>query len=275
MTMQYSSATADAPAVTVVIPVYNEESRLARSIERLVPFLTASFPWSWEVVIADNGSTDRTLEIARRLSERHPAVRVLHRDEKGRGGALRQAWCESQAAVLSYMDVDLASDLAAFPLLIERLLDGTFDLATGSRLLALSSTRRSLKREIISRAYNYLVKSIFHTRFSDAQCGFKAITRKAARELLPLVESSGWFLDTELLVMAEALGYRILDLPIRWLEDAESRVNVWRTIRKTSPAWTGSGIACATSSAEIRLACKPQRVCGPERRTLAKTSKKL
>jgi hypothetical protein len=157
---------------------------------------------------------------------------VLHRDEKGRGGALRQAWCESQAAVLSYMDVDLASDLAAFPLLIERLLDGTFDLATGSRLLALSSTRRSLKREIISRAYNYLVKSIFHTRFSDAQCGFKAITRKAARELLPLVESSGWFLDTELLVMAEALGYRILDLPIRWLEDAESRVNVWRTIRE-------------------------------------------
>jgi glycosyltransferase involved in cell wall biosynthesis len=232
MTMQYSSATADAPAVTVVIPVYNEESRLARSIERLVPFLTASFPWSWEVVIADNGSTDRTLEIARRLSERHPAVRVLHRDEKGRGGALRQAWCESQAAVLSYMDVDLASDLAAFPLLIERLLDGTFDLATGSRLLALSSTRRSLKREIISRAYNYLVKSIFHTRFSDAQCGFKAITRKAARELLPLVESSGWFLDTELLVMAEALGYRTLDLPVRWQEGPESRVNIWRTVRE-------------------------------------------
>jgi glycosyltransferase involved in cell wall biosynthesis len=232
MTMPYHSAIADPPAVTVVIPVYNEESRLARSIERLVPFLTASFPWSWEVVIADNGSTDQTLEIARRLSERHPGVRVLHRDEKGRGGALRQAWSESRAAVLSYMDVDLASDLAAFPRLIKRLLDGTFDLATGSRLLATSSTRRSLKREIISRAYNLLVKRIFHTRFSDAQCGFKAITRKAASELLPLIENNGWFLDTELLVVAEALGYRTLDLPVRWLEDAESRVNVSRTIRE-------------------------------------------
>jgi glycosyltransferase involved in cell wall biosynthesis len=212
--------------------VYNEESRLAGCIEPLVPFLAARCPWSWEVVIADNGSTDHTLEIARRLSERHPAVHVLHRDEKGRGGALRQAWSESRAAVLSYMDVDLSSDLASFPLLIERLLDGTFDLATGSRLLAPSSTRRSLKREVISRAYNYLVKSIFHTRFSDAQCGFKAITRKAARELLPLVENNGWFLDTELLVMAETLGYRILDLPVRWLESPESRVNVWRTVRE-------------------------------------------
>ncbi|MGO8928027.1 MAG: glycosyltransferase, partial [Limisphaerales bacterium] len=142
--MPYNAVIPGPPAVTVVIPVYNEESSLARSIERLVPFLAAKCPWSWEVVIADNGSTDHTLEIARRLSERHPAVRVLHRDEKGRGGALRQAWSQSRAAVLSYMDADLSSDLAAFPLLIERLLDGTFDLATGSRLLEPSSTRRSL-----------------------------------------------------------------------------------------------------------------------------------
>jgi glycosyltransferase involved in cell wall biosynthesis len=232
MTLQSNAANAGPPTVAVVIPVYNEESRLAPSIERLVPFLTARCPCSWEVVIADNGSTDHTLEIARRLSERHSAVRVLHRHEKGRGGALRQAWSESRAAVLSYMDVDLASDLAAFPRLIGRLLDGTIDLATGSRLLAPSSTRRSLKREIISRAYNLLVKTIFHTRFSDAQCGFKAITRKAARELLPLVENNGWFLDTELLVLAETLGYRILDLPVRWREDAESRVKVWRTVRE-------------------------------------------
>jgi glycosyltransferase involved in cell wall biosynthesis len=219
-------------AVTVVIPVYNEESRLAGCIERLVPFLAANCTCAWEVVIADNGSTDQTLEMARRLSARHPAVRVLHRDEKGRGGALRQAWSESRAAILCYMDVDLASDLSAFPPLIERLLDGTFDLATGSRLLVRSSTRRSLKREVISRAYNLLVKTIFHTRFSDAQCGFKAITRNAARELLPLIEDNGWFLDTELLVMAETFGYRILDLPVRWLEGPESRVNVWRTIRE-------------------------------------------
>lgn len=232
MTMPYNAAVAGPPMVTVVIPVYNEESCLARSIERLIPFLAASCPWSCEVVIADNGSTDHTLEVARRLSERHDAVRVLHRDEKGRGGALRHAWSKSRAAVLSYMDVDLSSDLVAFPLLIESLVDGTFDLAVGSRLLAPSSTRRSLKREVISRAYNLLVRSVFHTRFSDAQCGFKAITRKAALELLPLVENNGWFLDTELLVVAETLGYRILDLPVRWLEGPESRVNLWRTARE-------------------------------------------
>jgi glycosyltransferase involved in cell wall biosynthesis len=205
---------------------------MAPGIERLVPFLAGSCPWSSEVVIADNGSTDHTLQVARQLSERHPAVRVLHRDEKGRGGALKQAWSESRATVLSYMDVDLASDLAAFPLLIGRLLDGTFDLATGSRLIVPSSTRRSLKREVISRVYNLLVRRVFHTRFSDAQCGFKAITRTAAMELLPLVEDNGWFLDTELLVVAETLGYRILDLPVRWLEGPESRVNVWRTVRE-------------------------------------------
>src|SRR5882762_10221571 len=117
------------------------------------------------------------------------------------------------------MDVDLSADLSALPALIEALTSGEYDLAIGSRLLKPDLTERCLKRDIISRGYNLLVKAFFRTRFSDPQCGFKAITKAAARSLLPLVEDNGWFFDTELLVIAERLGYRIFDLPVRWVEN--------------------------------------------------------
>jgi len=153
----------------------------------------------------------------------------MHLEEKGRGQAVKKTWTESAAHVLSYMDVDLSTHLSAFPPLIEALMSGAFDVATGSRLLKPSLTTRGLKREAVSRCYNLLIKALFHTKFSDAQCGFKAITRKAAQELLPLVEDNGWFMDTELLILAEKLGYRIFDLPVRWVEDSDSRVKIWRT----------------------------------------------
>jgi len=154
---------------------------------------------------------------------------VVHLPERGRGGALKRVWADSSAEILSYMDVDLSTELSAFPQLIEPLANGAYDVATGSRLLPASRTTRCRKRELISHAYNRLVRTIFHTRFSDAQCGFKAITRKAAAELLPLVEDEAWFFDTELLVWAEQRGYRTLDLPVRWVEDPDSRVKLVRT----------------------------------------------
>ena len=221
-----------ARSVTVVIPVFNEEGGLASSLERLVGFLCRRCPWPWEVVIADNGSTDRTFSIAQELASRLAGVHAGHRSQKGRGGALRSAWGQSQAAVLSYMDVDLSSDLESFPRLVGPLLDGKFDLATGSRLARGASTHRCLKREFISRAYNLLLKRALRTRFSDAQCGFKAITREAADRLLPLVRDDSWFFDTELLVRAEKSGYRILDLPVAWEEGPHSRVKLWRTARE-------------------------------------------
>ena len=218
-----------AATVSIVVPVYNEEAVLARSLGILTAFLARYCSHPCEVVIADNGSTDRSLEVARRLAEQHPGVSVLHRESKGRGGAVKEAWRRSQAAVLSYMDVDLSTELAAFPALIEPLLAGRYDLATGSRLLHPWLTRRCLKREMVSRLYNLLVKGLFRTGFSDAQCGFKAISQTAAKALLPLVLDDAWFMDTELLVVAEKLGYRILDLPVRWVEDPDSRVRLWRT----------------------------------------------
>ena len=215
--------------VQVTIPVFNEETRLGASIPALHRFLKERCRFEFEIVIVDNGSTDRTLPIANAFSQSHDAVRVLHLDEKGRGRALRHSWCASSADVLSYVDVDLSTDLAAFPPLIEALLGGGYDVAIGSRLLKPLLTQRTLKREIVSRVYNLIIKTVFHTRFLDAQCGFKAITRNAANELLPLVEDTGWFMDTELLILAETLGYRIFELPVHWVEDRDSRVKIWAT----------------------------------------------
>jgi glycosyltransferase involved in cell wall biosynthesis len=215
--------------VNVTIPVYNEEIILPKSIASLHSFLEHHCRFDWEIVIANNASIDGTLEVAKRLSKELSNVRVVHLDQKGRGRALKKTWTESRADILSYMDVDLSSNLFAFPPLIEGLLSGGFDIGIGSRLLKASTTKRSLKREAISRVYNLMVKSFFFTKFSDAQCGFKALTRKAADELLPKIEDNGWFFDTELLVIGERLGYRVFDLPVSWVEDMDSRVKIVRT----------------------------------------------
>lgn len=215
--------------VNVTIPVFNEEKILPSSIATLHTFLTKHCRFEWEIVIANNASTDSTLEVARRLAKELGSVHVVHLDQKGRGRALKKVWSESRADILSYMDVDLSSNLYAFPPLVEALISGGFDIGIGSRLLKASTTRRSLKREVVSRTYNLLVKAFFFTKFSDAQCGFKAITKEAAGKLLPNVEDTGWFFDTELLVIAEKSGYRIFDLPVSWVEDLDSRVKIVRT----------------------------------------------
>lgn len=196
--------------ICIVIPVFNEEKALRNTIAKLHTFLAQQIHMAWEIVIADNGSTDQTWAIAELLRQEYSRVRVLHLDEKGRGRALKRAWLESDAEILSYMDADLSTDLGAFLTLIEALATGGYDVATGSRLLEPASTIRSFRRELVSRAYNLLVRALLQTHFSDAQCGFKALTRRAAQCLLPQVEDTGWFFDTELLVLAEKLGYRIL-----------------------------------------------------------------
>jgi glycosyltransferase involved in cell wall biosynthesis len=215
--------------VNVTIPVFNEEERLKLCIPKLRWFLAERCRFDFEIVIADNASTDRTFDVAQSYSAAHASIRAIHLHEKGRGRAVKQAWSESSAGILSYMDVDLSTDLAAFPPLIEGLLSGGYDVAAGSRRLNPTQTSRGWKREIISRCYIRLVRMLFRTNLSDFQCGFKAITRKAADALLPVVEDNHWFMDTELLILAETLGYRIFELPVRWVENTDTRVKVWRT----------------------------------------------
>lgn len=215
--------------VNITIPVLNEENILHTTVTTIVTFTERSLGYPYELVIADNGSTDHTLQIASSLAAQHPAIHVLHLNEKGRGRALKTAWLNSKADILSYMDADLSSDLSAFPSLVNAVASARYDLAIGTRLLKPELTTRCFKRELTSRAYNLLLRTFLHTRFSDAQCGFKAISRPCSRALLPQVENTNWFFDTELLALAERLRYRILELPVRWIENRDSHVNVLRT----------------------------------------------
>ncbi|WP_433422547.1 glycosyltransferase [Microtetraspora malaysiensis] len=215
--------------VEVVVPVHNEQRVLAESVRRLHAYLSRDFPYGFRITIADNASTDGTWAIAAELARELPGVRALHLDEKGRGRALRRAWAESEADVVSYMDVDLSTDLDAFLPLVAPLLTGHSDLAIGTRLATGSNVVRGPKREFISRSYNLLLRSLLGAGFSDAQCGFKAGRTEIVRALLPVVEDQEWFFDTELLLLAERHGLRIHEVPVDWVDDPDSRVDIVRT----------------------------------------------
>jgi glycosyltransferase involved in cell wall biosynthesis len=217
------------PLIEIVVPVYNEQGTLERSIRRLHRFLVETMPWSWRIVIADNASTDATPRIARRLAYELEDVHVLRLEQKGRGRALRAAWSQSPADVLCYMDVDLSTDLRALLPLVAGLVSGHCELAIGTRLAPGSRIVRSAKRELISRAYNVILRLALRARFSDAQCGFKAIRSDAARLLLGDVRDQEWFFDTELLVLAQRRGMRIGEVPVDWIEDPDSRVDIAST----------------------------------------------
>jgi glycosyltransferase involved in cell wall biosynthesis/putative flippase GtrA len=217
------------PVLDVTVPVYNEEWVLADSVRRLDDYLTASFPFTYRITIADNGSTDSTLDVADELSDRLPHVRVVHLDQKGRGRALNEIWSTSDAEVLAYMDVDLSTGLDALLPLVAPLLTGHSDIAIGTRLARGSRVVRGPKREFISRSYNVILRGALSATFSDAQCGFKAIRSDVARSLLPLVQDRAWFFDTELLVLAERAGLRIHEVPVDWVDDPDSRVDIVAT----------------------------------------------
>jgi putative flippase GtrA len=219
----------DTRSVEVVVPVFNEEAALPRAVGALTDHL-AGLPWSWQVTIADNASTDATPLVAHRLAHEHDHVRVVSMPEKGRGRALKRVWSESDAEVLVYLDVDLSTDLNALLPLVAPLLSGHSDLAIGTRLSRGARVTRGPRRELISRGYNVLLRGTLRTRFSDAQCGFKAVRRDVAQALLPLVEDDSWFFDTELLVLAERSGLRIHEVPVDWDDDPDSRVDLTRTI---------------------------------------------
>ncbi|MCE7939602.1 glycosyl transferase [bacterium] len=216
--------------VDVVIPVYNEERVLADSVARLSEFLDEAVPYDWHIVIADNASIDQTPAVGRAVAAANPRVRYLRLEQKGRGRALRRAWLDSDADVVAYMDVDLSTNLDAFPPLVESIVHGGYDVAIGSRLKHGARVTRQWKRELISRAYNLMIKLVFPTRsFSDAQCGFKAVSRRAADHLVPIVENNEWFFDSELLLRAEQHGYRIAEVPVEWIEDLDTRVKIVST----------------------------------------------
>lgn len=266
--------TAPRPVVEIVVPVYNEAAALPSSIRRLHERLTAAFPFSWRIVVANNASTDATAAIARALADDLSGVELLDLPEKGRGRALRAAWSSSDADVLCYMDVDLSTDLNALLPLVAPLISGHSDLAIGTRLARASNVVRGTKREVISRTYNQILRMSLQARFSDAQCGFKAIRKDAAERLLPQVQDQAWFFDTELLVLAQRDGLRIHEVPVDWTDDPDSSVDIVRTAtddlkgvaRLLSTGWAGSmvvrflaiGVVSTLAYAILYLVLRPE-----------------
>ncbi|MYX28574.1 glycosyltransferase [Streptomyces sp. SID8381] len=248
---------AGTPVLDVVIPVYNEEKDLGPCVLRLHEHLARTFPYAFRITVADNASTDGTPQVAARLAAELPEVDSFRLEQKGRGRALRTVWSASEAPVLAYMDVDLSTDLNALLPLVAPLISGHSDLAIGSRLARSSRVVRGAKREFISRTYNLILRGSLQARFSDAQCGFKAIRRDVAQALLPLVEDTGWFFDTEMLVLAERAGLRIHEVPVDWVDDPDSTVHIVRTATDDLKGVWRVGKALATGSLPLDRLARP------------------
>jgi hypothetical protein len=261
------SRSGDLIQVEVVVPVYNEASTLEASITRLRDYLDESFPFLTVVTIVDNGSTDGTALVAQRLASTIEGVEARILARKGRGYALRTAWSASEAEVVAYMDVDLSTSLSALLPLVGSVLSGHSDLAVGTRIARGSRVVRGPKRELISRGYGHLVRLALRSRVSDFQCGFKAIRRERARQILPLVDDDEWFFDTELIVTAERLGVRISETPVEWTDDPCSSVDIvhtalddlhgiWRMARRCQPARSRAATPAGTN--------KPTQACADQ-----------
>ncbi len=217
------------PLVDILLPVYNEEKVLEWSVNTLKDFLNKNVDFfDWIITIGDNASIDKTQEIAKELEKKYSDVHLYHINQKGRGRMVKYAWCHSKADVLAYMDVDLSTDLKCLLPLVQAILDG-YDISIGSRHYKGSHLERSIKREIISRGYLIILKLFLDFPFSDAQCGFKAVSKKVVKELIPIIEDNEWFFDTELLYRGYKAGYKIKEIPVHWIEDKDSRVRIIRT----------------------------------------------
>ena len=217
-------------SVDIVIPVYNEESDLEISIRKLDDFLNKNFKYNYSIIIANNASIDNTLNIAKKLSKKIQHISYIHLNKKGRARALKKAWINSNADIVSYMDVDLSTNLDHFIEIVDAIVDGKYDLGVGSRLRKDSVVKRSLKRQILSVGYNKLLRFLFMPGFTDAQCGFKAIRREVAQKLVPLTKDQNWFFDTELLLLAERNNYKIFETPVKWIERRKSKVKIIKTV---------------------------------------------
>jgi len=213
------------PDVTVVIPVFNDLHALEIAVPRSIEILSR-ITSGFELIIAEDGSTDGSADFVRQYELRDPRIHLLHSDERlGRGKALNRAIYESKANIVCYYDVDLATDLQHLPELIGSIREGA-DIATGSRLMPGSDTLRTGGREIASRTYNFLVRFFLGSRIYDHQCGFKSFKREPLLGLLGEVEATHWFWDTEIMVRAHQHGYKIKEFPVEWKSGKDTKVNL-------------------------------------------------
>jgi len=213
--------------VSVVFPAYNEVGSLKLAVEKTMQALK-EFSSSFEIIIAEDGSTDGTNRIACSLANKYSFVKHLHRDTRlGRGVALKNAFRLSSGRILVYMDVDLATNIKQLKTLVNSVEAEGFDFAIGSRMLSKSKVKRSHTRQLASQIYNFLVRVMLRSKIRDHQCGFKAFKREALLPLLDEVIAQHWFWDTEILVRAAVKGYTIKEIPVDWKSQRETKVRLF------------------------------------------------
>ena len=214
--------------IILVVPVYNEQAVLEKSIRKLHNYLSKNIKQEWIIIIANNASTDDTKRIADMLAKGLKRVKAVHLKFKGRGNALRYVWSNYKADIYAYCDVDLATNINH----IKELLDNAQinNIVTGSRYLKTAKSKRSFKRLFLSKSYNLLVRLFFKTKINDFQCGFKAIDKKTSKYILPKTKNKGWFFDTELLLIAEKNKYKVKEIPVEWKESKDTKIEMFRII---------------------------------------------
>lgn len=213
--------------VSMVFPAYNEAKMLRDTVEKTVQALEES-AYSYEIIIAEDGSTDGTDKIALELSRQYPTVRHIHSDQRlGRGLALKNAFNSCGGEILAFMDVDLATDIKHLKTLIESIKEG-YDIAIGSRMHPESKVERKLSRKISSKMYNFMVRTLLGSKIKDHQCGFKAFKREPLLRILEETKSTHWFWDTEILVRSSKKGYKIKEIPVEWRSGKETKVHLFK-----------------------------------------------
>lgn len=218
--------------IEITIPVYNEEKEIEKHISILADFCNKNLKkYKWHITIADNASSDNTPIIAATMAKKNSKISLFRLEEKGRGRAVKRVWSLSGSDYCVYMDLDLSTDLTHLPKIISALETG-YDIAIGSRLAKGAKVEgRGFIREVVSRALNFFfIQFWFHTHFTDAQCGFKGVTKYVVDNLIPKIEDNGWFFDGELLIIGEKAGYRIYEEPVHWVDNPGSTVRLVSTI---------------------------------------------
>ena len=216
--------------VQLVLPVYNEQQILPESVSKLRSWCLNHSEYDWQITIANNASTDATLSVAQELARTYKGLVTVHDiGIKGRGIALKTVWLTSKADIVAYMDIDLSTDINHITDLIKPIAEGDSEITYGSRLHKDAKTKRSFKRELISRSYVFVLRVLAGLKVTDAQCGFKAMSASAAIRLLPEVIDTQWFFDSELLIIAQHNGITMKEVPVRWDEDTDTRVKIIQT----------------------------------------------
>jgi glycosyltransferase involved in cell wall biosynthesis len=216
--------------VDIVVPAYNDADDIKKNIPKLSSFCKEKLKdYNYKILILENGSKDNTEKIVLDFKKHDTRVNYTHLKKVGRGNELINAWSRSDADYLCYMDIDLSTDIKSLPILIKKLENG-YDICVGSKYLNRSKKERTFIRLILSRVYNTITGIYLGTTFTDAQCGFKAINKTVAKNVLPLIRDKNWFFDTELLYFSEKMGYRRAEIPIVWVEYGNSSVKIFKTI---------------------------------------------